>query len=78
MTAHVSRTKTSIDILLERDTLRARVEELESAMAQIRRETEKPLGDPGGAVITLCRIDTVARGVVADALMSTTQGKHLR
>jgi hypothetical protein len=58
--------KTSIDILNERNALRARVEELEAALAAVERETDHALAAPEIGFLTLCRIGAVARRVVRD------------
>ncbi len=54
-----TRPKTSIDILRERDTFRARVLELEAVLAQVRRETDEALRKPQAQFLVLCRIATV-------------------
>jgi hypothetical protein len=61
MSAHVSTAKTSIDILGERNALRARVEQLEEAMRAVVRETEYAIQLPEVSLLTLCRIRTLVR-----------------
>ncbi|MDB4937617.1 MAG: hypothetical protein JWP87_4589 [Labilithrix sp.] len=77
VTAPVSRPKTSIDILEERNALRERLAELEESVARISAETEQALRNPELSVLTLCRIATIARGVGAPPI-SETRAKRLR
>lgn len=61
MNGQISRTKTSVDILDERNVLRVRVHELEAQMVAIRRETDHALRIPEMSLLTVCRIRTIAR-----------------
>jgi hypothetical protein len=63
MPSHVGRAKTSTEIFEAHNALQSRVDDLEEAIALIRRETEHGLRHPEACVLALCRIDTVARGV---------------
>lgn len=62
----VPRTKTSIDIMNERDAFRARVGELEAALKKVQRETELALRYSEIQLLTMCRIACIARSVVGD------------
>lgn len=62
----VRRTKTSIDIMNERDVYRARVRELEAALTKVRRETELALRFSDLHFLTLCRISCIARRAVGE------------
>jgi hypothetical protein len=53
--------RTSVDILNERNELRERVAELESAVLAIEREFEHALRFPEINFLTLCRIGTLTR-----------------
>lgn len=55
------RAMTSIDILRERDALRARIEELEEAMRRVVEETDHALANPERTFTSLCRVSTVSR-----------------
>lgn len=50
-----------MDILRERDALRARLTRLEAEMATVNRETEYALRFPEINLLVLCRIGTIAR-----------------
>jgi hypothetical protein len=62
----VPRTKTSIDIMNERDVLRARVDALEAALMIIQRETTLALRYSEIQMLTMCRIACIARRAVGD------------
>jgi hypothetical protein len=62
----VPRTKTSVDIMHERDAFRARVSQLEEALKIVERETELALRYSELHVLTMCRIACVARQAVGD------------
>jgi hypothetical protein len=62
----VRRPKTSVDIMNERDTYRARVRELEDALTKVRRETELALRFSDIHFLTLCRISCIARRAVGE------------
>jgi hypothetical protein len=65
-TSVVRRTKTSIDIMNERDTYRARVRELEGALTKVRRETELAMRFSDIHFLTLCRISCIARRAIGE------------
>ena len=52
-------TKTSVDILEERNGLTARVESLEHALATIKAEIARAREEPAIGFTTLCRIESV-------------------
>lgn len=52
---------TSVDILRERDLLRARIAHLEHAMRTVVKETEHALANPERNFTTLCRVASVSR-----------------
>jgi hypothetical protein len=59
-----SKSKTSVEILEERDALHARVVELETTLAKVREEVEHALRHRDVDFLTLCRIGAVVRGAV--------------
>lgn len=56
-----SKSKTSVEILEERDALQQRVLELELALVKVGEEIEHALRHPEAQHLTLCRIGTVVR-----------------
>ena len=62
----VPRTKTSVDIMNERDAFRARVNQLEEALKIVERETELALRYSELQFLTMCRIACVARRAVGE------------
>jgi hypothetical protein len=62
----VPRTKTSIDIMNERDAFRARVGELEAVVKTIQSETDLALRHSEIQLLTMCRIACIARRVLGD------------
>lgn len=61
--------KTSIDILHERDALRAELDGLRASMLRIRDEVRSACAKPEVAFLTLCRIESVVdRAVRASAI----------
>ena len=60
------RTKTSIDILNERDSYRDRVAALEAALRTVQRETELALRYSEIQLLTMCRIACIARLAVGE------------
>jgi hypothetical protein len=60
----VPRTKTSVDIMNERDAFRARVGELEAALKTVQRETDLALRYSEIQLLTMCRIACIARRAV--------------
>lgn len=61
MSAHVTPAKTSVDILRERNSLRARIEQLEETLKAVLRETDHAILEPQVSLLTLCRIRTLVR-----------------
>lgn len=62
----VPRTKTSVDIMNERDEYRARVRELEAVLKAVRHETEMALEHSELQPLTICRISCIARRAVGE------------
>ena len=60
------RTKTSVDIMNERDAFRDRVGELEAALRTVHRETELALRYSELQLLTMCRIACIARRAVGE------------
>lgn len=60
-----SKSKTSVDILIERDALHARVLELELALSTVSAEVEHALRHPDAQPLALHRIGAAVRGAVA-------------
>ena len=58
------RTKTSIDIMNERDAFRARVDELEEALKAVQRESDLALRYSQLQLLTMCRISCIVRRAV--------------
>jgi hypothetical protein len=56
-----SKSKTSVEILEERDALHARVVELERSLTKVQAEIEQALRHPEIHFLTLCRIEAVVR-----------------
>jgi hypothetical protein len=63
--------KTSVDILHERDSFRLRVNELEAALKRIVDETEQALRTPELSLLTLCRVSSLARLAIEETDPST-------
>jgi hypothetical protein len=63
----VPRTKTSVDIMNERNAYRDRVRELEDALSTVRRETELAMQHSEIQMLTICRISCIARRAVGEA-----------
>lgn len=62
-----NKSKTSVEILEERDALHARVFELEASLLKVQGEIEHALRHPEQHFISLCRIRTVVRGALPDS-----------
>ena len=82
MVGYANRAKTSTEIFAERNALQARVEELEAALAIVRRETEHALFHPETCVLAVSRIESVVRAVTKDPPiqeppMSSTRAKTI-